>query len=92
MLQALAATAGLAPSIVDADPGDRWLITELVEGTSWSDANFARRECLAVLGDTLRALHATEFHYGVLAAMESVGLFWQKRKTRQKQHPLHLTA
>ena len=57
-LHTLAAAAGLAPRIVHAGPGDRWLITDFVEGISWSDANFARRECLATLGDTLRALHA----------------------------------
>jgi len=57
-LQDLAADAGLAPRIVHAGPDDRWLITEFVEGISWGDANFARSECLATLGDTLRALHA----------------------------------
>jgi thiamine kinase len=58
VLHGLAAAAGLAPAIVHADPADRWLITELVEGTPWDDASFARPECLAMLGDTLRALHA----------------------------------
>lgn len=58
VLHGVAATAGLAPAIVHADPADRWLITEFVAGTPWDDANFARRECLAELGDTLRMLHA----------------------------------
>lgn len=72
-LQALAAEAGLAPRIVHTGPGDRWLITEFVEGTSWSDANFARRECLATLGETLRALHAipppADGRFGLLEAL-----------------------
>jgi aminoglycoside phosphotransferase (APT) family kinase protein len=58
ILHGAAAAAGLAPPIVHADPADRWLITEFVEGTPWGDASFARRECLAKLGDTLCALHA----------------------------------
>jgi aminoglycoside phosphotransferase (APT) family kinase protein len=57
-LHSLAAQAGLAPRIVAADPHDRWLVTELVEGAVWTDASFARVECLEVLGDTLRRLHA----------------------------------
>jgi len=57
-LHGVAAAAGLAPPIVHADPADRWLITEVVEGIAWTDASFARRECLSKLGDTLRALHA----------------------------------
>jgi len=58
VLHGLAAAAGLAPAIVYADPADRWLITEFVEGIAWDDASFERPECLAMLGDTLRALHA----------------------------------
>jgi aminoglycoside phosphotransferase (APT) family kinase protein len=57
-LQTLAASAGLAPRIVYADPGDRWLITEFVEGAVWTDDRFGRDKCVAVLGDTLRELHA----------------------------------
>ncbi len=57
-LQALAAGAGIAPRIVYADPDDRWLITEFVEGTVWSDDHFARDTSMALLGDTLRELHA----------------------------------
>jgi aminoglycoside phosphotransferase (APT) family kinase protein len=57
-LHTLAAEVGLAPRIVHADPRDRWLITEFVEGTVWTDASFARAECLETLGDTLRRLHA----------------------------------
>jgi len=57
-LQALAAGADLAPRIVYADPADRWLITEFVEGIVWTDEHFARDSCMATLGDTLRELHA----------------------------------
>ncbi len=57
-LHGLAASAGLAPRIVHADPADRWLITDFIEGTVWTDAQFARADCLATLGDTLRRLHA----------------------------------
>lgn len=59
-LQGLAAGAGLAPRIVQADPSDRWLITEFVPGPIWTDAHFARADCLARLGDTLRWLHGIE--------------------------------
>jgi len=58
VLHGAAAAVGLAPGIVYADPADRWLITEFVDGVAWSDASFERRECLAKLGDTLRVLHA----------------------------------
>ncbi len=72
-LHALAAAAGLAPRIVQAGPGDRWLITEFVAGIAWNDDNFVRRECLATLGDTLRALHAipppTEGRFDLLEAL-----------------------
>jgi aminoglycoside phosphotransferase (APT) family kinase protein len=57
-LHGLAASAGLAPRIVYADPDDRWLVTEFVEGVVWTDDHFARDECMAALGDTLRELHA----------------------------------
>ena len=57
-LHGLAAEAGLAPRIVAADSRDRWLITEFIEGPVWTDTNFARVECLELLGDTLRRLHA----------------------------------
>jgi len=59
-LHGLAAGAGLAPRIVHADPGDRWLITEFVPGPTWTDAHFARADCLARLADTLRWLHGIE--------------------------------
>ena len=57
-LQDVAAGAGLAPRIVCADPSDRWLITEFVEGVVWTDDHFARDRCVGMLGDTLRELHA----------------------------------
>jgi aminoglycoside phosphotransferase (APT) family kinase protein len=57
-LHGLAASVGLAPRIVYADEGDRWLITEFVEGAVWTDDHFASDECMGTLGDTLRELHA----------------------------------
>jgi aminoglycoside phosphotransferase (APT) family kinase protein len=57
-LHDLAASAGLAPRIIHADLHDRWLITELIDGPTWTDSHFARAECLATLGDTLKKLHA----------------------------------
>ena len=58
VLHGLAADAGLAPRIVHADPQDRWLITEFIAGSVWSEASFGQAESLGVLGDTLRRLHA----------------------------------
>jgi len=57
-LHGIAASEGLAPRIVQADPLDRWMITEFIAGPLWSDADFGRAECLAALGRTLRRLHA----------------------------------
>lgn len=57
-LHGLAAEAGLAPRIIEADSRDRWLITELVEGRTWTEADFARIESLEMLGETLRRLHS----------------------------------
>ena len=57
-LHRIAAVAGLAPRIVHADERDRWLITEFVAGRLWTEAEFARPDCLARLGDTLHRLHA----------------------------------
>jgi len=57
-LHGLAAASGLAPRIVHADTRDRWLITEFIEGLTWTDTHFARADCLAILGDSLRRLHA----------------------------------
>lgn len=57
-LHARASAVGIAPRIVHADEHDRWLITELVVGRSWSGDDFADPECLARLGETLRRLHA----------------------------------
>jgi aminoglycoside phosphotransferase (APT) family kinase protein len=73
-LQGLAAGAGLAPRIVHADACDRWLITEFVPGPTWTDEHFARADCLARLGDTLRWLHGIpppprQGHFDLLEAL-----------------------
>jgi aminoglycoside phosphotransferase (APT) family kinase protein len=57
-LHGIAAEAGLAPRIRYADPRDRWLITDFIEGSAWTDAHFGRADSLARLGDTLLTLHA----------------------------------
>jgi aminoglycoside phosphotransferase (APT) family kinase protein len=54
-LHGIAAAAGIAPAIVHAS--DRWLITHYVPGRLWAEPDFARPDCLARLGDTLRRLH-----------------------------------
>jgi aminoglycoside phosphotransferase (APT) family kinase protein len=56
-LHRIAASVGIAPRIAHADWRDRWLITEFVPGRLWGEADFAARESLAHLGDTLRRLH-----------------------------------
>jgi aminoglycoside phosphotransferase (APT) family kinase protein len=79
LLHGLAAAAGLAPRIVHSDPQQRWLITDFVEGVSWGDAHFARRECLASLGETLRALHAiTPPPQGRLDLLETLARYAQR--------------
>ena len=57
-LHAVAAAAGIAPELIDADPQDRWLITRFVEGTPWTPAQFADPRALMRLGGTLQRLHA----------------------------------
>jgi thiamine kinase len=57
-LHKIAAAAGIAPLIVDADSRDRWLITEYVKGRLWMEPDFADPERLAVLGEALRRLHS----------------------------------
>ncbi|HZO22232.1 MAG TPA: phosphotransferase [Steroidobacteraceae bacterium] len=59
-LHARAAAAGIAPRIVHADGNDRWLITELVEGRLWSEADFGKPHSLGLLADTLSVVHALE--------------------------------
>jgi aminoglycoside phosphotransferase (APT) family kinase protein len=59
-LHGIAAAAGLAPRIIQADAGDRWLITEFVPGPVWTEAEFARPESLGRLGDALRRLHSLD--------------------------------
>jgi thiamine kinase len=55
-LHQIAAKAGIAPPIVHAT--ERWLITEYISGRLWTPADFARPECLALLGRTLLRLHS----------------------------------
>ena len=57
-LHAAAAGAGLAPALLHADPGHRFMIMEYVPGPTWTEEDFARPERLRHLGTTLRALHA----------------------------------
>jgi aminoglycoside phosphotransferase (APT) family kinase protein len=57
-LQLAAAGAGVAPTVVYADPQHRFLIMEHIPGPTWSRADFADAARLRVLGATLRTLHA----------------------------------
>ena len=54
-LHGIASAAGIAPRVIQAN--DRWAITEYVVGRLWTEPDFANRERLAHLGDTLRRLH-----------------------------------
>jgi thiamine kinase-like enzyme len=54
--QALAADHGLAPRVLHA--GDRFLMTEFVEGKVWQPATFARDGNIDKLAAALRRLHA----------------------------------
>jgi thiamine kinase len=53
-----AARAGLAPELIYADLGERFMVMRYVAGFPWGDADFAHPERLAKLGATLRQLHA----------------------------------
>lgn len=89
-LHAVAAAAGLAPRIVHAGPCDRWLITEFVAGVPWSDAHFLRRECLEVLGDTLRALHAIPPPMeGRFDLLEALGRYVQRLEEAPDPEEVH---
>jgi aminoglycoside phosphotransferase (APT) family kinase protein len=72
-LHSIAAEAGIAPSIVSAD--ERWLITRYISGRLWMERDFARPECLARLGETLRRLHQLpapeQGRIDLLAALEA---------------------
>jgi len=57
-LHGAAARAGLAPELIYADLGERFMVMRYVAGSAWDDADFARPERLAKLGATLRELHA----------------------------------
>jgi thiamine kinase len=56
-LHQIAAEAGIAPQIIDADANDKWLVTEYVVGRLWMEPDFGSPERLSRLGDTLRRLH-----------------------------------
>jgi aminoglycoside phosphotransferase (APT) family kinase protein len=57
-LHGIAADAGLAPPIVHADPRDRWLVTQHVDGRLWSEADFAAPDRLQRLAELLQRVHA----------------------------------
>lgn len=55
--QRLAASRGLAPSILDAAPDARWVLMEHVEGPMWTRADLADATKLEVLGRRLAEVH-----------------------------------
>jgi aminoglycoside phosphotransferase (APT) family kinase protein len=58
-LHGAAAAAGIAPPIIDADPGrDGLLITEYQRGRLWAEADYEDVAALHRLGERLQALHA----------------------------------
>ncbi len=56
-LHAVAASAGLAPGIVAADPAGRFLITEFIDGRLWTASDMTRVESLRRVARQLRTLH-----------------------------------
>ena len=59
-LHAAAATHGLAPGVVYADPGGQCLVTEYVAGRRWSADDMQDPAALERLGHLLRTLHAID--------------------------------
>jgi thiamine kinase len=57
-LQNAAAAAGVAPAVLYADPLQRFMVSEYIEGRVWSAADFADVARLHELGETLLRLHA----------------------------------
>ena len=57
LLHATAAAAGLAPRVLAADPGGRYLVTEFLDGTPWRAADMEDEARLQVLAQTLLELH-----------------------------------
>jgi aminoglycoside phosphotransferase (APT) family kinase protein len=57
LLHAHAARAGLAPTLIAADPGGAFLITEFVPGRVWEASDMGEPSALARLGERLRTLH-----------------------------------
>lgn len=57
VLQAAAASAGLAPRVLAADPGGRYLVTEFLEGMPWRAADLEDESRLQVLAQSLLELH-----------------------------------
>ncbi|MCC6193255.1 MAG: phosphotransferase [Burkholderiales bacterium] len=60
LVQRLAAGACVAPRVVDADIASGLLITEYVEGRSWTAADFADPRQIDRLGERLAALQAID--------------------------------
>lgn len=72
-LHGIAASAGIAPPVVEAN--DRWMITEYIGGRLWMEPDFGRAERLGDLGRTLRRLHALpapeEGRFDLVAALRA---------------------
>ena len=59
-LHAVAAEAGIAPHVIYACPDRSCLVTEYLEGRSWTPHYFTRMRDLRALGMRLRALHGLQ--------------------------------
>jgi aminoglycoside phosphotransferase (APT) family kinase protein len=56
-LQIAAATVGVAPAVVHADPQHRFMVMQYIPGATWAAKDFANPDRIRLLGATLRTLH-----------------------------------
>jgi thiamine kinase len=56
-LQNAAAAAGVAPRVAYLDPHGHFMVSELIAGRLWTEADFSDPRQLAKLGETFRRLH-----------------------------------
>lgn len=69
--QRLAAAAGIAPRVIDADPQAGLLVTEYLPGRTWEEADFANAGQLERLAARLARLHALDArHTAGLASLD----------------------
>jgi thiamine kinase len=69
----MAASAGLAPQLVAADPAGRWLLMEFIDAPLWSEAQLSSIAGIEALGRQLATLHALPVPAG-LPALDAPGI------------------